>query len=29
VATTVAPFFPDLRAWLDGLRDPRDPNRIT
>ena len=28
MATTVSHFFPDLRAWLDGLRDPRDPNRI-
>ena len=29
VAKTVAHFWPDMRAWLDGLRDPRDPNRIT
>jgi hypothetical protein len=29
VARTVAHFWPDMRAWLDGLRDPRDPNRIT
>jgi hypothetical protein len=28
VARTVAHFWPDMRAWLDGLRDPRDPNRI-
>jgi len=29
LARTVAHFWPDLRAWLDGLHDPRDPNRIT
>ena len=27
LAKTVAHFWPDLRGWLDGLRDPRDPNR--
>ena len=29
VARTVAHFFPDRRVWLNGLRAPRDPNRIT
>ena len=27
VARTVGHFWPDLTAWLDALRDPRDPNR--
>ena len=29
MARTVAHFFPEMNAWLDGLHDPRDPNRIT
>ena len=29
LARTVAHFFPEMNAWLDGLHDPRDPNRIT
>jgi hypothetical protein len=29
LARTVAHFWPNLRAWLDALHDPRDPNRIT
>jgi len=28
LARTVAHFFPQLRRWLDGLHDPRDPHRI-
>lgn len=27
LATTLAHFWPQMRAWLDDLRDPRDPNR--
>jgi len=29
LARTIAHFFPEMRAWLDALHDPRDPNRIT
>jgi hypothetical protein len=28
VARTVGHFWPELPAWLDALRDPRDPNRL-
>ncbi len=29
LAQTIRHFFPDFRAWIDDIKDPRDPLRIT
>jgi hypothetical protein len=29
LAQTIRHFFPDFRAWIDNIKDPRDPLRIT